>query len=263
MKLTVPDFLSQIIAATREELNARKKKRPLDEIKKVISGSRRTGSFSRALSLPGISLIAEIKRASPSKGMIRPGLDVASVTASYESAGARAVSILTEARYFRGSLDDLRMARSSCSLPLLRKDFIIDPYQVWEAKEAGADAVLLIVAALREDELADLAREAKSAGLETLVEVHSHSELERALSLDAGVVGINNRDLKSFEVDLETSLKLRADIPENVLTVAESGIKDRSDVARLAAAGFNAILVGEVLMRSEDPGRKIKEMITF
>jgi indole-3-glycerol phosphate synthase len=205
-------------------------------------------------------MIAEVKRASPSKGDIRPNLDVAAVVSAYEQAGARAISILTEERHFKGSLMDLRQARQASGLPLLRKDFIIDPYQVWEAAEAGADAILLIVAALKLKQLKELYDEATAAGLECLFEVHKRDELKTALAAGAALVGINNRDLKTFKVNLETTLNLIEFVPKMVPVVSESGIKSSNDVARLAQAGVAAILVGEVLMLSQDPGEKVREL---
>lgn len=255
------DFLSKIVTATREDLEARMARRPLDEVKKAVQ-PRPAGTFSRAIAAPGVSIIAEVKRASPSKGMIRPDLDVGLVAASYEKAGARAVSVLTEGRYFRGSLADLKAARQSCRLPLLRKDFIVDAYQVWEAADAGADAILLIVAALSETQLSGLYAEAGDAGVECLVEAHNRAELEAALAMGAAIVGINNRDLKTFEVNLDTSLELVKLIPGDVLAVAESGIRNRDDVSRLSEAGFHAVLIGEALMRSPDPGAKIRGLAT-
>lgn len=208
-------------------------------------------------------MIAEIKRASPSQGDIRPDLTVRELAAEYEAAGASAVSILTEEHYFKGSLADIEAARSACSLPLLRKDFIIDAYQVWEAVEAGADALLLIVAALERNRLEELYNEAHDAGLDCLVEVHNRTELDMALGIEPDIIGINNRDLASFEVDLATTEKLAKFIPDEVIVVGESGIMDSSDAARLAAAGVDAILVGETLMRSASPGKKLQELISF
>lgn len=257
------EFLEKILATTREDLESRKRRHSLEELKQTIDSGRVRRSLATALDTPGISVIAEIKRASPSKGDIRPRLDVARIAAAYEAAGAAAISVLTEERHFRGSLEDLRTARGACNLPLLRKDFIIDPYQVWEAAAAGADAVLLIVAALSRDELDALQREAAAAGLECLVETHSPPELETALAIGARVVGINNRDLKTFNVTLQTTLDMIGLVPEGVLVVSESGIATSDDVARLARAGVGAVLVGETLMRSDDPGAGLRRLLSF
>jgi indole-3-glycerol phosphate synthase len=201
----------------------------------------------------GISLIAEMKRASPSRGPIRPGASVPEVARVYQEAGAAAMSVLTEPHHFGGSLDDLAAARAACDLPLLRKDFLVDEYQLLEARAAGADAVLLIAAALGQDRLAQLIAVASELGMDALVEVHDEDEVEAAVAAGAEVIGVNNRDLRSLEVDLETSFRLLADIPAGTVVVAESGIRRRGDVARLEEAGVDAILVGEALMDAEDP----------
>ncbi|MHB8858006.1 MAG: indole-3-glycerol phosphate synthase TrpC [Thermoleophilia bacterium] len=262
------EFLKKILASTREDLEVRKHSRPLEEVRDAAAESPSVDrSLINAIKRPGMSLIAEIKRASPSKGDIRPGLDVAAIAAAYEQAGAAAISVLTEERYFHGSLDDLRTTRHACGLPLLRKDFIIDAYQIWEARAAGADAILLIVAALTPAELQDLLAEAGSAGVDALVEVHNLEELKFALSApvtgDRAALGINNRDLKSFDVDLETTVNLIKSVPEGIPVVSESGITSSEDVARLAAAGVDAVLVGETLMRSKDPGSMLRQLLSF
>jgi len=254
------EFLEKILVATRESLESRRKKHPLSEIRANLP-ILDYKSLADAVAEPGVSIIAEIKRASPSKGMIRPDLDVAGVAAAYERAGARAVSVLTEESFFLGSLDDLRAARAACSLPVLRKDFIIDPYQVWEAAAAGADAILLIVAALTDDELAGLMAEAGEARLDCLVEVHDREELERALGQGARLVGVNNRDLRTFRVDLDTTADLIDSVPDGVLLVSESGISTRDDIRRLAGIGVDAFLIGEALMRDDDPEAKLGELL--
>jgi len=256
----VSEFLEKILITTREDLERRKKSTPEDELPKPpVRGA--AGSFARALAAPGMSVIAEIKRASPSKGMIRPELDVASIAGAYEKAGAAAISVLTEERHFKGSLADLKAARGACRLPLIRKDFIIDPYQIREAAAYGADVVLLIVAALEESELRGLYGEAVSDGLECLVEVHDGEELKRALETEAPLIGINNRDLRTFRVNLETTLNLIESVPNDRLVVSESGIRDRKDIDLLADAGVRAVLIGETLMRSTDPGKKLEELL--
>lgn len=255
-------FLSEIISDNRERLEARKRNLPIEALKKGISVERQAGVFSESLSKNGISIIAEVKRASPSKGMLRPDLDVAEVVASYERGGASAISVLTEEKYFSGSLGDLILARKSCGLPLLRKDFIVDTYQVWEAAAAGADAVLLIAAALSGDYLIELMAEVESAGLEALVEVHDLEDLVTATGAGASIIGINNRDLRTFEVDLRTCLDLKDKVPSGVISVAESGIKGKSDVVMVEGAGFDAILVGETLMKSKDPEDMLRILLS-
>lgn len=254
------EFLEKILKATRESLESRRKERPLSSIRENLPIDNKR-SLMAAVAAPGVSIIAEIKRASPSKGMIRPDLDVAGTVAAYEQAGARAVSVLTEEEYFYGSLDDLRVARRACGLPLLRKDFIVDRYQVWEAVEAGADAILLIVAALTVEDLELLLGEARLAGLECLVEVHDRSELETALACGAELVGINNRDLKTFKVDLDTTADLIDSVPNSIHLVSESGISTREDITRIASLGVGAVLIGEALMRTDDPAGAVKELL--
>ncbi|MBE0428374.1 MAG: indole-3-glycerol phosphate synthase TrpC [Thermoleophilia bacterium] len=264
------DFLTKILISTRRDLEERRRTKPLAKIKRVLEeipagddapARRGAGLFKAAVEAPGISVIAEVKRASPSKGDIRPGLDVADVVRQYESGGARAISVLTEEHYFKGSLEDLREARRSTTLPVLRKDFIIDPYQVWEAAAAGADACLLIVAALSPRDLKLLIDEANVAGLDSLVEVHTRGELETALSAGAPIIGINNRDLITFEVNLQATRDLIKSVPDSVPVVSESGIKNRGDMQMLAAAGVGAALIGESLMRSSKPGDRLRDLL--
>ena len=206
-------------------------------------------------------MIAEFKRRSPSRGVIREGLDPAAVAQAYEAAGAAALSVLTEPEHFGGSLEDLRQARAATLLPALRKDFVVDPYQVWEAWAAGADAVLLIVAALSDAELKGLLATAGEATLDALVEVHDRGELDRALAAGARLVGVNNRDLRTLEVSLDTSIGLGPLVPGGVVKVAESGIRTGDDVRRLRECGFDAVLVGEHLMASPDPGAALEALI--
>jgi indole-3-glycerol phosphate synthase len=211
-----------------------------------------------------VSFIAEVKRSSPSKGVLRADLDPVTLSREYETNGAAAVSVLTDEHYFRGSLDDLRVVRQSIGLPVLRKDFFLDPYQVYQARAAGADAVLLIVAALEDGALLALLRLIEELGMAALIEVHNAAELGRVLATGLGddrcIVGVNNRDLRTFEVDLATSERLRPLVPAEILMVSESGISNRADVARLAAAGVDAILVGEALVRAKDVGEKVQEL---
>jgi indole-3-glycerol phosphate synthase len=210
---------------------------------------------------PSVRLIAEIKRASPSRGPLRADLDPVALATVYEANGAAAVSVLTDCRFFRGSLADLRAVRAQTTLPVLRKDFVIDPYQVYEARAAGADAILLIVAALDARQLADLYDLARELGMDALVEVHSEAELGRALSVEPAIVGVNNRDLRTFEVDLETTARLRPLVPPDVVFVAESGVRSNADVQRLAALGAHAMLVGEALVVAPDVGRAVRELV--
>lgn len=254
-------FLEDIVAQTREDLARRQSDHSFDELLAQVAPPERGRPFSEALIAPGVSLIAEMKRASPSKGPIRPDADVASIVQAYERAGAAACSILTEPRFFGGSLDDLRAARAACTLPLLRKDFIVDRYQLVEARLAGADAALLIVAALDEDEFADLLHFGQELGLDVLVEAHTEDEVKAAVDGGAEIVGINNRNLKTLEVDPDTVLNLLADIPAGTVVVAESGISERADVVRLGEAGVDAILVGEALMREDDPAAAIRSLL--
>lgn len=254
-------FLEDIVEATRSTVQRRRAETPIDELMSGLAPPGRGWPFSEALIAPGVSLIAEMKRASPSKGPINAGADVAEIVAKYEAAGAAACSILTEPDFFGGSLDDLRRAREACSLPLLRKDFIIDPYQLVEARLAGADAALLIVAATGEELLGELLAFGHQIGLDLLVEVHDEDDAEVAVAAGAEIVGINNRNLKTLEVDPETVLRLLPDIPAGTTVVAESGISDPADVRRLEEAGVDAILVGEALMSAPDPAEAVRALL--
>lgn len=253
--------LGRIVARTRERLHERRRQRPLDELLATAPtpGTRRP--FADVLRGDGINLIAEFKRRSPSRGVLREDLDASAVAQAYEAAGARALSVLTEEDYFGGHLGDLRQARAATRLPTLRKDFVVDPYQVWEAWIAGADAVLLIVAALSAEELRKLLATTLEAGLDALVEIHDGDELERALRSGARLLGVNNRDLKTLEVTLDTSLRLAAAIPDDVIAVTESGLRTGADVRRLKDAGYDAFLVGEQFMTAPDPGRAVAQLL--
>jgi len=248
------NVLEGIVAATRAELAQRKAAVSLQEMRASAARRERSGggSFARALDRPGLSVIAEHKRRSPSAGAIREGTSLQEIVSAYERAGAAALSILTEGPNFGGSLDDLRAARAATSLPLLRKDFIVDPYQVFEAAAAGADAILLIVAALREPAMRELHALAGELGLDVLVEVHDEPELHRALALGASIIGVNNRDLTTLKVDTNRTFELRALIPGGTTCVAESGFSTPAELARLTDAGVDAVLIGEALMRSPD-----------
>jgi indole-3-glycerol phosphate synthase len=241
--------LDPILAATRLEVARRQQAVP---VKELASRGAPLRPFVDALKRPGVSVIAEHKRRSPSAGTIREGLSLEEVVGSYERGGAAALSILTEGPSFGGSLDDLRAARVASTLPILRKDFIVDSYQVHESLAAGADAILLIVAALSADQLAALHAEASAGGLATLVEVHDERELEVALAAGAGLIGINNRDLTTLKVDTGRTFALAPRIPADRVIVAESGFSSRSELERLAGAGVDAVLIGEALMRSPD-----------
>lgn len=218
--------------------------------------------FKEALSsLQGeVRVIAEIKQASPSKGILSTDFDPVRIAKNYLQAGANAISVLTDKKFFKGSLDDLRKVRATVDLPLLRKDFMIDPYQIYEARCSGADAILLIVAALSADQLTELKSVAGTLGLHTLVEVHNVKELRTALDLKSEIIGINNRDLKTFSVDLQTSVNLKKLIPEDILTISESGIHSIDDIRLLQAQGINSFLIGESFMKAENPVQKIKEI---
>lgn len=254
-------FLETVVERTRADLAERKRAVPAAELERRLGPLRRERPFSEALISEGISLIAEMKRASPSRGPIRPDASVSEIVSAYQDAGARAVSVLTEPQYFGGSLDDLAEARRSCDLPLLRKDFIVDEYQLLEARLAGADAALLIVAALEPARLAALIEAASGLGMDALVEVHDENEVAVAVDAGAEVIGINNRNLHSLEVDLRTTFRLLADVPAGTVVVAESGIADREAVRELEQAGVDAILVGEALMSAGDPREAVRQLL--
>jgi indole-3-glycerol phosphate synthase len=225
-------------------------------------GPEQRPSFFDAIERPGVSLIAEVKRASPSRGPIRQDLDVADVVKRYEAAGASAISVLTEEDHFRGSLADLAVAVEATRLPVLRKDFVIDEYQLHEACVLGASAVLLIASILRPEELSALGGTAANLGLDVLVEVHDEEELERALGLDRAVVGINNRDLATLRVDLETTFRLICRVPPERLVVSESGIRSVEDFSRICAAGVDGVLIGEHLVASGDVETTVRELLS-
>jgi indole-3-glycerol phosphate synthase len=235
---------------------------PLAQLERALDTRPEARPFQEGLTRPGVSLIAEHKRRSPSAGMIREGATVGDVVTAYERGGAAAVSILTEGAHFDGSLDDLREARDSCHLPVLRKDFIVDTYQVYETAAAGADALLLIVAALSVDELSDLYREAQALDLDVLVEVHDEEELDHALEIvDADVIGINNRDLTDFSVDLDRTYELLSEVPAGKTVVSESGIHSREQLDDLERVGVDAVLVGEALMRASDMEDAVRTLV--
>ncbi len=254
--------LERILEQTREQLERRKRERPLDGASLVdarVSTGRR--GFREALDREGIGVIAEFKRRSPSAGELRAQPDLAEIVGAYELGGAVAVSVLTEGPNFEGALEDLRAARSACGLPLLRKDFIVDRYQLYEAVTAGADAVLLIVAALEAHELAALHEQARALDLDVLVEVHDIEELRVALAIGAEIVGINNRDLRDFGVDVGRTEALMGGVPSGVTVVSESGIGYPRQLSRLRELGVEAVLVGESLMRAADPAAALGALI--
>jgi indole-3-glycerol phosphate synthase len=252
--------LDAIVQATREEVERRKRERPLAELEREAEGRPEGRPFLEALARPGTSLIAEHKRRSPSAGQIRAGASVTDIVRAYERGGAAALSILTEEQHFGGSLDDLREARAASELPILRKDFTVDPYQVVEARAEGADAVLLVVGSLDTSALAELHREARALDVDALVEVHDERELEAALELDADLIGINNRDLQDFSVDISKTFELLADVPAGKTVVSESGIVYREQIEELERVGVDAVLVGETLMRAADPEAACREL---
>ena len=244
--------LDRIVEATREEVDRRRDVVPLSRLEAALQERTDSRPFQEALIRPGISLIAEHKRRSPSAGAIREGSELTEIVQAYERGGAAALSVLTEPFHFGGSLEDLRAARGATRLPVLRKDFIVDPYQLYESAAAGADAVLLIVAALEPDVLAELHREARALDLDVLVEVHDEQELQGALEVDADVIGLNNRDLGDFTVDIQRTYELLSDVPAGKTVVSESGFSRREELDDLDRVGVDAVLVGESLMRAED-----------
>ncbi|HEY6475908.1 MAG TPA: indole-3-glycerol phosphate synthase TrpC [Polyangia bacterium] len=247
-------ILDDIVARTRADLVEQKRARPIATLEAEAARRPPARSLARALRQPGrITCIAEFKRRSPSAGWIAEKAEPAAMARAYAAGGASAMSVLTDGPFFGGSLADLASARAASDLVILRKDFIVDRYQVVEARAAGADALLLIVAALTDAELADLLAAARETGLEPLVEAHDADEVARAVAAGAEIIGINNRDLKTFTVDRELAARLRPTVPSDRVIVAESGIRDAADVARLRGAGIDAILVGEALMRAGDP----------
>jgi indole-3-glycerol phosphate synthase len=253
-------MIEQLIFAARDGADQRRRETPQPDLESRLPERGRDRPFSEALVRPGLSLIAEFKRRSPSAGDIASSATISSQVGAYERGGAAALSVLTEEGHFGGSLEDLRAARAACDLPILRKDFIVDPYQLYEAAVNGADAVLLIVAALDDGELRSIYDEARGLDLDCLVEVHDGDELERALQLDADVIGINNRDLEEGTVDVRTTYELMPDVPAGKTVVAESGISERRELEELERVGVDAVLIGEALMRAVDPEALTREL---
>jgi indole-3-glycerol phosphate synthase len=252
------DILDKIVAVKREEIAAAQKRKPLEAVRADAHSRVLTRDFEASLrakiAAGKPAVIAEVKKASPSKGVLREDFIPADIAQSYAEHGAACLSVLTDAQFFQGSVDYLKQARASCHLPVLRKDFMVDAYQIYESRAMGADCVLLIAACLSDAQMQDFEAIACSLDMAVLVEVHDQPELERALRLKTRLIGINNRNLKTFEVSLDTTLQLRAQVPADRLVVTESGILQRDDVLRLGAAGVNAFLVGEAFMRAPDPG---------
>ncbi|ANJ67807.1 indole-3-glycerol-phosphate synthase [Halothiobacillus diazotrophicus] len=265
-----PDILQKILNRKVEEVAQRSVLRSLDDMRAAAQAVGQEGGAPRGFvaalrrrvdqGLPAV--IAEVKKASPSKGVLRADFDPAAIAASYAEGGAACLSVLTDHDFFQGHEDYLQQARAACALPVLRKDFMIDPWQVYEARVLGADCILLIVAALTDERMQELYTVARSLGMDVLVEVHDRAELERALALGAEMVGINNRNLRTFEVSLDTTLELLPLIPADRLIVTESGILSRQDVAVMRAADVHTFLVGEAFMRAEDPGRALHALFS-
>ena len=251
--------LDQIVVRKRAELLAEQSLVPIEELEEAPRFERR--SFREALEMRRPAVIAEIKKASPSAGVISEQFDPAAIARGYEAGGAAALSVLTDKQFFQGSLEHLEQARAAVDLPVLRKDFTLDRYHLLQAAAAGADAILLIVAALSDYDLTELLAQARQLDLDALVEVHNEPELERALAAGADIVGVNNRNLKTLEVSLETSFQLAEQMPDDVLRVSESGIRTSADIQRLLAAGYQAFLVGESLMRQAEPGGALASLI--
>ncbi len=262
------DILNKIVATKREEVAAAKKKKPLDAMRADAESRVLTRDFVGALrakiAAGQAAVIAEVKKASPSKGVLREDFIPADIAQSYAEGdgvvSAACLSVLTDRQYFQGSSDYLKQARASCELPVLRKDFLIDPYQVYEARAMGADAILLIAACLDDAQMADFEAIARALDMAVLVEVHDRDELQRALRLKTPLVGVNNRNLRTFEVSLETTLSLLPDLPADRLLITESGIVSRADVQALRSAGVHAFLVGEAFMRAGEPGAALAEL---
>jgi indole-3-glycerol phosphate synthase len=255
------NVLDRIVERRREAVSHRKRVLPEVALKYAVEKAGPPRDFSAALTRDAFNVIAELKKASPSRGLIRPEYAPGELAAVMERAGAAALSVLTEEEFFLGSLADLKAARKATEIPVLRKDFIVDPWQVWEARAAGADAFLLIVAVLEGELLCELIELGRSLKIEPLVEVHSREELDRAIAVGARIIGVNNRDLRDFTVRVETSLELIEAIPEECVAVSESGLGSHEDLVRLRSSGFDAFLIGEHLMKAADPGAPLRELL--
>jgi indole-3-glycerol phosphate synthase len=256
-----PSILEKIVTVKREEVARRKQTRPLPDLAEAIRNKPPARDFRRALQASACAIIAEVKRRSPSRGLLRADFDPVRIALEYESHGAAAISILTDEPFFGGSDADLSAVGNAVTLPVLRKEFIIDPYQIHETRAIGADALLLIAALLTEVRLREYRELAASLGLAALVEVHDGTELEKALGAGAEIIGINNRDLKTFQTDLQTTLALAPLIPADRIAVSESGIRNRQDIETLTKAGIRAFLIGETLIAAPEIGPKLKELL--
>jgi indole-3-glycerol phosphate synthase len=255
-------ILDDIIARTRGDLAIRRQQRSLADVEAAARAQPPARRFGLALRRPGkVTCIAEFKRRSPSAGWIRQGADPGPTARTYAAGGAAALSVLTDQPFFGGGLEDLRAAREAVTIPVLRKDFMVDRYQVAEARAAGADAILLIVSALSDEAIALLLQAAGDYGVDALVEAHDQAEVRRAVALGARIIGVNNRDLKTFTMDRDLAVRLRPLVPPDRVMVAESGIRTADDVRALGAAGIDAVLVGETLMRAADPGAALRELL--
>jgi indole-3-glycerol phosphate synthase len=258
------DILDKIVAVKHQEVAAAKKRKSLEAMRADAESRVLTRDFLGALqakmAVGRPAVIAEIKKASPSKGVLRADFVPADIAQSYAEYGVACLSVLTDVQFFQGSVDYLKQARASCQLPVLRKDFMVDAYQIYESRAMGADCILLIAACLDDAQMKDFESIARSLNMAVLVEVHDQPELERALKLKTPLVGINNRNLQTFEVSLDTTLSLKAQVPANRILVTESGIHTRDDVLRMGAAGVSAFLVGEAFMRALDPGAALSEL---
>ena len=254
-------ILDEICAYKREEVDRRKTETPLADLMERIEEARPARDFRAALRQEGMSLIAEVKRASPTKGVLMENLDPVEVAGVYELSGARAISVLTDQKFFKGSLDDLTAVHTHVSAPCLRKDFMVDEYQIYEARAAEADAILLIVGVLSNEQIKEYASIAASLGMASLVETHDEREIERALETGAHIIGINNRNLNTFEVEINTTIRLKRLVPGGKVLVSESGIHTREHVKTLENGGIDAILVGESLVTSKDINAKIRELL--
>jgi indole-3-glycerol phosphate synthase len=253
-------ILERILAVKREEIGAAKERSPAATVEAKARSAPAPRDFVGALRAKRPAVIAEIKKASPSRGVLREHFDPAVIAASYARAGAACLSVLTDRQFFQGHTTHLVAARGACALPVLRKDFVVEPYQVYESRALGADCILLIAACLAKDELLELERVAKGLAMAVLVEVHDAEELEIALALETPLIGINNRDLKTFETRLETTIGLLPRVPPGRVTVTESGVLAPDDVKRMRSAGVETFLVGEAFMRSPDPGEALKRL---
>ncbi len=262
-----PDILKKILDRKAEEIVKRKQRVPIDTLREIASGIEDPRGFSSALQSKAKSkkpaIIAEIKKASPSKGVIRENFKPLEIAQDYAMNGATCLSVLTDKDFFQGSEAYLQMARETCPLPVLRKDFMIDPYQIYESRALGADCILLIIAALKNEQMHELASTATELGMDVLVETHNAEELDQALSLDTKLIGINNRNLKTFETSLQITLELQQSIPQDCLIITESGIHTQDDVQLMLDNDIYTFLVGEAFMRAEFPGKKMRELFSL